>query len=120
MLTGKRVTERDMMLGLKAGADDFLLKPCAPAELQTRLQAGERAVERQNAALQSLASRTTAEAQPHGGTVLCRYCSRIQLEDGSWMDRLVASSIATESRLVAGICDDCVGKQLAQIPVDSL
>ena len=45
------ITARDdpesMLIGLEAGADDFLTKPVAPEELRARLRAGQRIVELQ-------------------------------------------------------------------------
>jgi diguanylate cyclase (GGDEF)-like protein len=45
------ITTRDdpesMLIGLEAGADDFLAKPVAPEELRARLRAGQRIVELQ-------------------------------------------------------------------------
>jgi diguanylate cyclase (GGDEF)-like protein len=41
LLTAKQSSE-DIVEGLKAGADDYLTKPCHPAELQARLHTGGR------------------------------------------------------------------------------
>jgi diguanylate cyclase (GGDEF)-like protein len=41
-------TKQDLILGLQAGADDFLLKPYEPEELQARLSVGERLLKVQN------------------------------------------------------------------------
>jgi two-component system cell cycle response regulator len=41
LLTSKQSSE-DVVEGLKAGADDYLTKPCHPAELQARLHTGQR------------------------------------------------------------------------------
>jgi sigma-B regulation protein RsbU (phosphoserine phosphatase) len=43
LLTGKRQTE-DLVVGMEAGADDFVVKPCNPDELKVRIRAGERIV----------------------------------------------------------------------------
>jgi len=44
LLTAKQSSE-DVIQGLKAGADDYLIKPCHPAELQARLHNGRRILE---------------------------------------------------------------------------
>jgi len=44
LLTAKQSSE-DVVQGLKAGADDYLVKPCHPAELQARLHNGRRILE---------------------------------------------------------------------------
>lgn len=44
LLTAKQTTE-DVVKGLEAGADDYLTKPCHPAELKARLHTGRRILE---------------------------------------------------------------------------
>jgi two-component system cell cycle response regulator len=44
LLTSKQLTE-DVVKGLEAGADDYLTKPCDPAELNARLRTGRRILE---------------------------------------------------------------------------
>jgi len=44
LLTAKGLQE-DIVQGLKAGADDYLTKPCHPLELQARLHSGRRILE---------------------------------------------------------------------------
>ncbi|GGG94352.1 GGDEF domain-containing protein [Silvibacterium dinghuense] len=44
MLTSRQNSE-DVVAGLESGADDYLVKPCAPAELQARLRTGMRILE---------------------------------------------------------------------------
>jgi diguanylate cyclase (GGDEF)-like protein len=42
LLLTSRQSSEDVVEGLKAGADDYLTKPCHPAELQARLHTGQR------------------------------------------------------------------------------
>jgi len=44
LLTAKQASE-DVVHGLRAGADDYLTKPCHPAELEARLHTGRRILE---------------------------------------------------------------------------
>jgi len=44
LLTAKQTSE-DVVNGLKAGADDYLTKPCHPAELEARLHTGRRVLQ---------------------------------------------------------------------------
>jgi two-component system, cell cycle response regulator len=48
LLTGNCGKE-DILTGFEAGADDYLVKPCAPEELNARLRTGKRIVELQDA-----------------------------------------------------------------------
>jgi predicted signal transduction protein with EAL and GGDEF domain len=47
LLTARDATG-DVVLGLEAGADDYLIKPCNPHELKARIRAGERILELQD------------------------------------------------------------------------
>jgi two-component system, cell cycle response regulator len=64
LLTGKG-TKEDVVEGLEAGADDYLIKPFDPSELQVRLRAGARIVQLQEDLLAALdASRFAASHDP--------------------------------------------------------
>ena len=47
LLTGK-TEERDLVVGMEAGADDYIAKPFNSSELKVRLRAGRRIIELQN------------------------------------------------------------------------
>src|SRR6185437_12735492 len=47
LLTSRESTE-DVVVGLEAGADDYLTKPCCSAELKARLLTGHRILERED------------------------------------------------------------------------
>jgi two-component system, cell cycle response regulator len=48
LLTGKSESD-DTVLGLEAGADDYMTKPCNPKELEARLRSGKRIVDLERA-----------------------------------------------------------------------
>lgn len=52
LLTAKTQKE-DVVRGIEAGADDYIVKPCNPLELEVRLRAGRRVVELQQDLIQS-------------------------------------------------------------------
>src|SRR5262245_4230092 len=54
LLTGRHGKE-DLVLGMKSGADDYLVKPADPDELGVRLRAGRRVIELQQALLEDRA-----------------------------------------------------------------
>lgn len=59
LLTGKSDPE-DVILGLKAGADDFLRKPFNPTEIKARLEVGQRVVQLYNDLAQNVHDLHTA------------------------------------------------------------
>ncbi|MGL4554693.1 MAG: GGDEF domain-containing response regulator [Gemmataceae bacterium] len=48
LLLTSRADRSDLIQGLEAGADDYLIKPCDPAELKARLNTGRRILHLQN------------------------------------------------------------------------
>jgi predicted signal transduction protein with EAL and GGDEF domain len=48
ILLSSKESKEDIVAGLEAGADDYLVKPCDPEELKARLRAGERILELQD------------------------------------------------------------------------
>jgi diguanylate cyclase (GGDEF)-like protein len=54
LLTGKSA-RKDLIKGMEAGADDYLIKPCDLEELQMRLRAGQRILDLQSSLLEAQA-----------------------------------------------------------------
>ena len=114
LLTAVRVTKQDMVAGLQAGADDFLVKPADPAELRARLQAGERAVQREKDLMLDLRSRLPQEL------MICRYCKHVRHGDGPWLAPEQLNAQFPTSRFEHGICPACLAQQLARISLDEV
>ncbi len=53
MLLTSNDRDEDLVAGMEAGADDYLIKPCKPNELKVRLRAGRRILELQNQLLEA-------------------------------------------------------------------
>jgi diguanylate cyclase (GGDEF)-like protein len=64
LLTG-RENKADLVMGIDAGADDYLIKPCEPEELKVRIRAGVRIVDLQTEAL--AAKRALEHQASHDG-----------------------------------------------------
>jgi CheY-like chemotaxis protein len=87
--------------GMKAGADDFVSKPCSMEELNVRLRVAERILNLQAEA------RQLEDLLP-----ICPECQRIMTEDGKW--QLVESYIMrrTDAHFSHGICPACFEKHI--------
>lgn len=77
LLLTSRDQKGDMIAGMEAGADDYLIKPFDPQELQVRLRAGQRIIDLQAQLLASLnevqrAEEALSEAQEREGDIGAR------------------------------------------------
>ena len=109
MLTAKTL-QREIVLGLEAGADDYLTKPFDPGELRARIRNGERVLELQ----QSLAARVVEleEAlarvkQLQGMLPICSYCKKIRDDQNYWEQVESYISRHSEAHFSHSICPDC-------------
>jgi phosphoserine phosphatase RsbU/P len=109
LLTAKGNKE-DIVSGLEAGADDYVVKPFDREELRARLQAGLRIVNLQT----QLASRVRELEEAiarirtlQGLLPICSYCKRVRNDGDYWQQ--VESYIAdhSDARFSHGICPDC-------------
>lgn len=87
--------------GMKAGADDFVSKPCSMEELNVRLRVAERTL-----ALQAEA-RQLEELLP-----ICPQCHRIMTEEGQWQQVESYIMRRTDAHFSHGICPACFEKHI--------
>jgi phosphoserine phosphatase RsbU/P len=87
--------------GMKAGADDFVSKPCSMEELNVRLRVAERIL-----ALQAEA-RQLEDLLP-----ICPECQRIMTEDGAWQQVESYIMRRTDAHFSHGICPACFEKHI--------
>ena len=118
ILLTSRNTSADIVAGLEAGADDYLVKPFNPAELQARLHAGTRILDLQDrlaARIEELQSALSRVKQLDGLLPICSYCKRIRSDQNYWqqVDAYVAQhSEATFSHGICPSCFDTISKEL--------
>ena len=116
LLTGKEGTT-NLVIGLRSGADDYIVKPFEPAELRARLNVGIRVVLMQ----QSLADRVReleialAHVKRLQGLVpMCAWCKKVRDDQNYWRQVEEYVSERSEARFTHGICPECyekVGKE---------
>jgi CheY-like chemotaxis protein len=118
LLVTAREGRADVIVGLDAGADDYIIKPFDPEELRARISVGVRVLGLQ----QKLAERVTElqaalsnVKQLHGLLPICSYCKRIRGDDQYWQQ--VEGYIAQHSNaeFSHGICPACFAKVSAEI-----
>jgi sigma-B regulation protein RsbU (phosphoserine phosphatase) len=101
----------DVISGLEAGADDYLVKPFRPGELRARIGAGLRVLSLQSRLAERIGDLEIALSQVkelRGLLPICSYCKRIRNDENYWQQ--VDSYIAehTDAQFSHGICPHCI------------
>lgn len=112
LLTAKD-TRDDIVTGLDAGADDYIIKPFDRGELHARVRVGVRVVELQNnlaARILELEGALTEIKQLQGVLPICSYCKNIRDDQNYWQRVESYISEHTEAEFSHSICPDCYEK----------
>lgn len=113
ILLTSRGEKSDIVSGLEAGANDYMLKPFDNEELRVRLQVGRKMLELQDALLDKISELNLAIEQIktlQGLIPICMYCKKIRSDKDYWeqIDSYIAAH--SEVKFSHGICPDCYKK----------
>jgi PleD family two-component response regulator len=113
ILLTAHTSREDRIRGLKAGADDYLVKPCDNEELYARIQVGARMLRLQQNLADRVRELETALAsvnQLQGLLPMCCYCKCIRKDENYWeqVEHYIASH--SELQFSHGICPSCYSK----------
>ena len=109
LLTAKAERE-DIVAGLQAGADDYVVKPFDEAELRARVQVGVRVVQLQVSLadrVRDLEDALSRVKQLQGLLPICSYCKKIRDDQNYWQQVEQYVTDRTEARFTHGICPSC-------------
>jgi DNA-binding response OmpR family regulator len=116
LLTSRKASD-DVVAGLEAGADDYLVKPFDPGELRARLQVGVRVVTLQERLAERVADLQAALStvkRLHGLIPICSYCKRIRTTLDDWQQMETYISNHSDAEFSHGICPGCFAKAEAE------
>jgi phosphoserine phosphatase RsbU/P len=118
ILLTARDNPADLVAGLDAGADDYLIKPFDPEEFRARVHVGLRVLrlqERLAERVAELQAAATRVKQLHGLLPICSYCKKVHTDENYWeqVEHYVAQH--TEVQFSHGICPSCYDTVIAQV-----
>lgn len=117
LLLTSRESRADVVSGLDAGADDYLIKPFDHEELRARAQVGMRVVNLQAslaAHVTELQDALSKVKQLSGLLPICSYCHRIRNDGDYWQQMEQYLSQHSDARFSHGICPECFAKVAAE------
>jgi sigma-B regulation protein RsbU (phosphoserine phosphatase) len=113
LLLTSRARPADIVAGLDAGADDYLVKPFDAEELRARVRVGLRVLDLQQRLaerVQELQDAIASMKQLRGLLPMCSYCKRIRKDHGYWEQVESYISAHTDAEFSHGICPSCYEK----------
>jgi CheY-like chemotaxis protein len=118
LTTATQLTVESKVRALAAGADDYLLKPYDPRELQARLHVGERALVSQVELRRRIVELEAALADVehlHGLLCICSDCKRIRDDADNWQTIEKYFAARTDVAFTHGVCPKCMKSRMKEV-----
>jgi len=119
ILLTARGSKDDIVMGLRAGADDYVVKPFDKNELNARVEVGRRVVELQTALTDRI--NDLQKALDHIKTLqgilpICSHCHKIRNDTESWEHIENYIEGHSEAQFSHSICPECLDKYYSEEP----
>ncbi|MCC6490080.1 MAG: response regulator transcription factor [Candidatus Hydrogenedentes bacterium] len=108
-----RANKSDIVAGLEAGANDYVIKPFDRDELRARVNAGARIVTLERELVKQIANLKAARAHIEtlqGILPICMYCHKIKDDKESWQRIEDYLSLHSDMAFSHGLCPECMAK----------
>lgn len=110
ILVTARSTQEDVVEGIEAGADDYVVKPFDATELKARINAGIRIIELQQALHERVVELEAAISTIkilQGMLPICSYCKNVRDDENNWQPIEAFIAARSEAEFTHGICPCC-------------